>query len=131
MVVSGAQTSLLSLPAIRSLKRSSRMHNPLYLAHQVSVFRTHAPASKFVYVCRGENGSGIPVWYQIRIVQIPVFRIRIHIFLYSRWIQVIPGYYSFRFRSDMERGLPSKYLDIRVRYGYPEFGYPFFFFCII
>jgi hypothetical protein len=29
---------------------------------------------------RGENGSGIPVGYQIRIVQIPVFQIRIRVF---------------------------------------------------
>jgi hypothetical protein len=63
MVVLGAQTSLLSLSTIRSLKRSPRMHNPLYLAHQLSVFRTYAATSKFVYVCRGENGSGIPVGY--------------------------------------------------------------------
>jgi hypothetical protein len=26
------------------------------------------------------------------------------------------------------RVLPSKYPDIRVGYGYPEFGYPFFLF---
>jgi hypothetical protein len=26
-----------------------------------------------ISVCRGENGSGIPVGYKIRVVQIPVF----------------------------------------------------------
>jgi hypothetical protein len=29
---------------------------------------------------------------------------------------------------DTERGVPGRYPDIRVEYGYPEFGYPFFFF---
>jgi hypothetical protein len=39
--------------------------------------------------CRGENGSGIPVGYRIRIVQIHVFRIRIRVFLYSVRTRVI------------------------------------------
>jgi hypothetical protein len=78
---------------------------------------------------RGENGSGIPVGYWIRIVQIAVFRTRIRVFLYSGRIQVIPGYCSFGFRSDTERVLPGKYPDIQVGYRYPEFGY-LFFLCI-
>jgi hypothetical protein len=31
----------------------------------------------------------------------------------------------------MEGELSGKYPDIRVGYGYPEFGYPFFFYNII
>jgi hypothetical protein len=77
---------------------------------------------------RGENGSGIPAGYRIRIVQIPVFRIWIRAFLYSGWIRDIPGQCSFGFGSDTELILPGKYPDIRVGYGYPEFGYPFFLF---
>jgi hypothetical protein len=76
----------------------------------------------------GENRSGIPVGYGIRVVQIPIFRIRIRVVLYSGRIRVIPGYCSFGFGSDTERGLPGKYLDIRVGYGYPEFGTLLFFF---
>jgi hypothetical protein len=60
---------------------------------------------------RGENGTGIPVGYRIRIAQIPVFRIRIRVFLYSGRIRVITGYCSFGFESDTERGLPCKYPD--------------------
>jgi hypothetical protein len=57
---------------------------------------------------RGENGSGIPVGYRIRVVQIPIFRIRIRVVLYSGRIRVIPGYCSFGFGSDTERELPGK-----------------------
>jgi hypothetical protein len=81
-----------------------------------------------INLARGENGSDIPVGYRIRIVQISVFRIQIQVFLYSGRIRAIPGYCSFRFGSDTDRGLPGKYLYIRVGYGYPEFGYLFFLF---
>jgi hypothetical protein len=47
-------------------------------------------------------------------VQIPIFSIRIRVFLYLGWIRVIPGFYSFGFGSDTERGLPGKYPDIWV-----------------
>jgi hypothetical protein len=77
---------------------------------------------------RGENGQGTRNSYRIRVL------IRDHfsdtdtsIFIFGTdtgntriihlWI-----------RSDTERVLPSKYPDIRVGYGYPEFGYPFFLF---
>jgi hypothetical protein len=40
---------------------------------------------------RGENGSGIPAGYWIRIVQIPLFQIRIRVFLYLGQIRVISG----------------------------------------
>jgi hypothetical protein len=56
------------------------------------------------------------------------FRIRIRVVLYSGRIRVIPEYCSFGFGSDTEQELPRKYPDIRVGYGYPEFGYPFFLF---
>jgi hypothetical protein len=75
---------------------------------------------------RGENGSGIPVGYRIRVVQIPVFRIWIRVVLYSGRIRVIPGYCSFGFGSDTDRGLPGKYPGIWVGYGYrvPVFSFP-------
>jgi hypothetical protein len=75
---------------------------------------------------RGENGSGIPIGYWIRIVQIPVFRIQIRVFLYSGRIWVIPGYCSFEFGYGART--TCKYPNIRVGYGYSEFGYPFFSF---
>jgi hypothetical protein len=84
-----------------------------------------------VHRTRGENGSGISIGYRIRIMQISVFSDTDSVFLYSGRIRVVLGYCSFGYRSDTERGLLGKYPDIRVRYGYPEFGYPFFLFCII
>jgi hypothetical protein len=39
----------------------------------------------------------------------PFFRIRIRVVLYLGRVRVIPGYCSFRFGSDTERGLPEKY----------------------
>jgi hypothetical protein len=47
------------------------------------------------------------------------FFIRIRVFLYLGQIRVIPGYYNVEFWSDTERGLPVKYHEIRVGYGYP------------
>jgi hypothetical protein len=61
-------------------------------------------------------------------LQIPIFSDTDSGILYSGRIRVIPGYCSFGFGSDTERVLPGKYLNIRVGYGYPEFGYPFFLF---
>jgi hypothetical protein len=59
-------------------------------------------------------------------VQIHVFYTDLDIFIFgtdtgNNWIL------KLRIRSDTERGLPDKYPDIWVGYGYPEFGYPFFF----
>jgi hypothetical protein len=80
---------------------------------------------------RGENGQGTRNGYRIRVL------IRDHfsdtgmgIFIFetdmgnTRIVQL-------RIQVDTERVLPDKYPDIRVGYGYSEFGYPFSFFCII
>jgi hypothetical protein len=47
--------------------------------------------TNMVGCCRSENGSGILAGYRIRIVQIPIFRIRIQIFLYLGRIRVMSG----------------------------------------
>jgi hypothetical protein len=63
----------------------------------VSTTHTCIKLCRWKQASRGENGLGIPVGYRIRIVQIPVFRIQIRVFLYSGQIRVIPGYCSFGF----------------------------------
>jgi hypothetical protein len=81
----------------------------LFTVHQI----VHSHYSSFIE-SRGENGSGIPVGYRIRIVQIPFFWIRIWVFLYSGRIRVVPGYCSFEYGTDTERGLPGYSGRIRV-----------------
>jgi hypothetical protein len=74
------------------------------------------------------------VWYTYQLPYTDNAKTRfwrcIHVFFIFEWMRVIPGYCSFGFGSDTERGLPGPYPSIWVGYRYPKFGYPFFY-CII